>query len=230
MIQTSNIAYTTLNTTRAPCDPNTTEPHIVRELTFEIPQFLTEDLWNRHNYSIDDISRTLHEYNPSILWPVSMLVQLNTANSSCKWNSARIDSMVIGAKQNVANRLIRHYRTKWVSTNNVLEQSPTNHIPPLPIHKTNNREMFDFLTQNTLQDNSVITNENLPCVWKGVCFIPIELDQKGRIWMNRIELIDNHFNSHLKPTSLSTASEHIILNDVKHVLSDESFLLEYDEI
>lgn len=208
-----------------------TKPHIKRTVSFQIPDFLNEETWSRHKYSLEDILMTIKDFKPFFLWHVVLLEFIPIANSSCKCSTDRLNSLIIGRKQVASDKLKRLYSTKFAHLTNmpsILEPNESQHSPRLPVHNISSSTDFIQLQRLSLNDDYQINDPYLPILWNGETFIPREIDEEGKIWMNRVQKI-NDSSSSFQTEDLDNTFARILINDIPYILVEESFFFQFKE-
>lgn len=227
----STIAYTTVGAKRKEIEPDTDEAHMVRHLEINLPAYLSEDMWNRYQYSLIDIYQTLKVYKSFFLWHLALVEFLTITNSSCKRSTDQLDQFIVTSKQIVSSKLKRHYQTKYKqrSTFTSVIDAESKHLPPLPLCHHHDSDLLARLAERCIGTSYQHYDSILPWVSpEGFLFVPREIEGKKRdkLWMNRIQTKEEHIRQHGHPSSLTMAYGEVMINDIVYVFMDESFVFQ----
>jgi hypothetical protein len=100
-----------------------------------LPLFLTPELWERHRYTLSDITNTLQSYPVLCLWQCALLFDIKLSNSAVRASCASSESMIFTSKSVVIKKI-----TKYVSEHmglgqiSVIDVRDSSHCPPIPKH------------------------------------------------------------------------------------------------
>jgi hypothetical protein len=209
--------------------------HVHRVFQFRLPEFLSEDLWRRHNMSSQDIQFVLNSFDEKMLCRLILTYNRNITNSSTKIASDD-DSQIrfVSSKVAMINKLIgvlkHHFPSKapastlWFSAI---------HDVPLPVHRIS-QESFQSLSKQTLFD--LKQKEPKIVIWKNIYVIPILVEQEEQmILMNRIipyslyQKLYPNSRSYKRPCDIPnsfTTSEglaFVLLNEAFFLCNDATF-------
>lgn len=112
---------------------------LIRELKLVLPEFLNEQLWQRHQYSLDDIRSTLKHSPTMCIWQMCLYHNIPLLQSASKISSTT--SLIRGGKRNAIRSLMTTYSRKYADWKH--RPSVLLHLPlhgnrqriPLPCHK-----------------------------------------------------------------------------------------------
>lgn len=84
----------------------TTKTCIRRHIRLFLPDLLTEQVWKRHQYSLEDVSRTLEMCPKAYIWQLALYYQVQILNSASKasWSTP---SIIYGGKSSAKERIMR---------------------------------------------------------------------------------------------------------------------------
>lgn len=112
---------------------------LVRELKLVLPEFLNETLWQRHQFSLDDIRATLNHSPTMCIWQLCLYHNIPLLQSASKISSTT--ALIRGGKRNAIMYLMAVYSRKypeWKQRPSVLLHLPLHgnrQRLPLPCHK-----------------------------------------------------------------------------------------------
>lgn len=149
-------------------------PRVTRTQWIIVPEFLTEDVWERHQYSRNDIRKTLQYFPTRILWQLLLSYNKSVAramprmkiNSRCRIvcdnKSTAIDKIMIVLEE-LYPKLMERVSVTWNMNKNDdpngdgKQHSKENcHLPNLPVHKLA-KSFFMHLENNLCFQNSDFT-------------------------------------------------------------------------
>ena len=140
-------------------------PVVHREQWMVVPEFLSEELWERHQYSMTDIRKTLDAFPPRVLWQLVISYNKSATNASSRICSDSDLRMTFGGKSTAISKLLiilKKLHPEWVDrpsvTWNMHKSDDPNgdhqvydlaerHVPGLPVHRVK-RETFEQLLTN----------------------------------------------------------------------------------
>jgi hypothetical protein len=149
--------------------PTASCPAVYRMQWMVLPEFLTEALWERHGYSIQDVRRTLDAFSPRILWQLAISYNRSATNASSRICSDRDLRLTFDGKSTVILKLaqlLKELHPTWESRPSVTWQmiksdDPNGdgrsydvnerHLPGLPVHRVV-RPAFELLAQHLPRD------------------------------------------------------------------------------
>lgn len=226
------------------CEGNDTHKKLIRELKLVLPEFLNEQLWQRHQYSLDDIKATLEHSPTTCLWQMCLYHNIPLLQSASKISSTT--SLIRGGRRNGITYLMNVYRHKyadWKQRPSVLLLLCGNRQRmPLPCHKITSGGM-QTLKQLLPQRNETQHWFGQPlrqyqsCVkWTDGFFVPLAFYPKSQqrpvsmILLNRImpkPLYDSVFS--VSNQTLVHQPDMLLLRDTICCVLDEAFFVWSDE-
>lgn len=119
-----------------------------RSVHFELPLFMTQDVWTRHGYTWRDIKRTIERYSAAHIWQKCLLDQrVVTASNTVATNAVKVsyateDGLICGARapgvKNIMSRLATTSpslaQSSSVTEPTILRYTKCTHRPNLPVH------------------------------------------------------------------------------------------------
>jgi len=140
-------------------------PLVHRMQWMVVPEFLSEELWDRHQYSFSDIRKTLDAFPARVLWQLVISYNRSATNASSRICSDNDLRMTFGGKSTAIQKLLnvlKELHPDWSKrpavTWNMFKLDDPNgdgefyevsdrHVPGLPVHRIN-RTTFDHLLGN----------------------------------------------------------------------------------
>lgn len=140
-------------------------PVVIRQQWMVLPEFLSEELRDRHRYSLADIRKTLDAFPPRILWQLLISYDKSATNASSRVCSDHDQHMTFGGKPTAINKLLvvlKDLHPDWATrpsvTWNMHKRDDPNgdgqfydvsdrHVPGLPVHRIQ-RATFENLFGN----------------------------------------------------------------------------------
>ena len=166
-------------------------PSFYRTVMMHLPLFLTLDVWQRHQYSLNDIQTTLDYFPPKYLWKLALLFNLCTSNSAIKIAFCAPDAMVYGSKAIVIRKLLKIFKANYEfhKNKNILDMTRVEHIPPLPHHIITYQTYLEILSY--LPKNHEDLNLLKPVLvygkyrWKDIFLAPLGVEH-GALYCCRL--------------------------------------------
>lgn len=148
---------------------------ITRDIQLFVPDFLRESLWQRHQYSLDDVLHALRACPKEYIWQLALYYNVHILNSASRPSSCFI---IRGGKKSAIDRMEKEFRREgspfkaWRDRPSVLLKTRSCHKDPmyLPFHFVS-RKTMDLLAE----------------------LLPMEM-QKGQTWLGQSV---RHYARHL---------------------------------
>ncbi len=107
-----------------------------------LPLFLTPEVWQRHRYTVSDITITLNSYPVLFLWQCALLFDIKPSNSVVRLSCASSDSMTFTSKSIVVKKLLKRITqtSKISGLVSVLDIRDITHTPPIPRQSVSSHE------------------------------------------------------------------------------------------
>jgi hypothetical protein len=130
-----------------------------------VPEFLSEELWTRHGYSLSDIRKTLDAFPPRVIWQLVRSYNCPATNASSRIYCETDTLPTYGSKSTAVQKLLTILKDRhpdWSKrpsiTWNMSKMDDANgdgrfyeaydrHLPGLPVHRVPNRA-FEVLVAN----------------------------------------------------------------------------------
>lgn len=198
--------------------------------TFDLflPPFLTPDVWYRHNYTVEDVRKTLAHFSSSKVWQ-SALVHSILPNPSCMHVSfASNDTVTFSNKFSVIRKIVRNVREDLCKNRTSVLVDSCDHIPKLPSHSCDAlyRELHKHLpsTRPLLYPSNVLEYEMVHS-FKDILLVPISLDDDLGILVHRVVLE----SWYVKNMNMKNCAQPVVVLDLgsssRYVLVDECFFI-----
>lgn len=215
---------------------------LVRELKLVLPEFLNETLWQRHQFSLDDIRATLNHSPTMCIWQMCLYHNIPLLQSASKISSTT--ALIRGGKRNAIMYLMAIYSRKyseWKQRPSVLLHLPVQgnrQRIPLPCHKMTGTGIQLLRRLLPERDNSYQwlgqpLRRYEACVkWSEGFFVPLAFYSKSQqrpvnmVLLTRVmpkTLYDSVFA--VSNETLVHQPDMIILRDVFCCLLDEAFFV-----
>jgi hypothetical protein len=172
---------------------------VQRHLWTMLPEFLSEELWERHQYSISDVRKTLDAFPARILWQLVLSYNRPVTNASSRICSDSDRHLTFGAKPSAIQKLVTIFRElhpEWGKRPSVTwDMSSTadpngdgrnydvadRHVPCLPVHKIQ-RSVFDVLANNVAQSSGMGIGLGQVSAWAAQVSITTKLARNIYAW------------------------------------------------
>lgn len=146
-----------------------------------LPLFLTCKVWQRHNYSLEDIQTTLEFFSSHHLWQRALLLDIHPSVSAIKVSFATAEAMVFGSKA-IAIKKIKHAlrsRSGPFPQVSVLDKTRMDHIPPLPLYQVSNQKIEQLRTLLPPANTMLLRTIFYACYikWKDILIVPVWEEQ-----------------------------------------------------
>lgn len=82
---------------------------LMREMQLYLPDFLQEAVWERHQYSLQDILQTLHVAPKATIWQVALFYNIHILNSASKPSSSSSASLIYGGKSSAVKSIMKEF-------------------------------------------------------------------------------------------------------------------------
>lgn len=140
-------------------------PAVLRTQWMVLPEYLSEELWERHQYSLADVRKTLDAFPPRVLWQLVISYNRSATNASSRICADSDLHLTFGGKSTAIQKLIAMIKAvhpEWGSRPSVtwsmhktddpngdhqVYDVSERHVPGLPVHRIN-RTTFDHLLNN----------------------------------------------------------------------------------
>jgi hypothetical protein len=202
---------------------------MVRTVHMVLPLFLTLPVWQRHDYSLDDVQVTLDCFSAENLWQCALLLGVTTSNSAVKLSFTTPESLVFSSKAIVIRKLIKllHDNQFFTSQVSVLDKVRDEHEPPLPIHRLC-RSDFELLC-SLMPTQPVALLRAIPVVrtfrFKNTDIVPLWVEG-GALYCVRVVPADVYQSARKPCRSLSTRPLDIRIGDLEYAGLEEAMFFE----
>jgi len=140
-------------------------PTVLRTQWMVLPEFLSEELWERHQYSLADVRKTLDAFPARVLWQLVISYNRSATNASSRVCADTDLHMTFGGKSTAIQKLIVMIKAVHPDWNNrpsvtwsmhktddpngdhQVYHVSERHVPGLPVHRIA-RTTFDHLLAN----------------------------------------------------------------------------------
>ena len=193
-----------------------------------LPMFLTEQVWERCEYSIDDIKTTLEYFSALLLWQCALVYDITPSNSAIKLGFSTPESMIYGSKAIVIRKIYKKLCSKFIKKDSVLDKTCIDHIPPIPVHRLSAHK-WSALQQMVPKNNE---NTNLLCnlyydsifMWKDIQMVPLNYEQNYIYCVRIIPEEIFHTSNRIQNPSLSNRPLSIYVRNQKYYGIEETCL------
>ena len=153
-------------------------PAVKRQQWMVVPEFLSEELWERHRYSLTDIRKTLDAFPPRILWQLVISYNRSATNASSKICSDHDLKMTFGGKSTAIQKLLlalKELHPDWGDRPSVtwsmhklddpngdgqFYDVSERHIPGLPVHRIKRTTFMTLLNNLVFWPSANIMNRS----------------------------------------------------------------------
>lgn len=218
---------------------------IYRHAWMHLPEFLSDDLWKRHNYSMNDVKKTLEFLPDRMVWQFLILQNLSIVDAASSVTSDTYQTIQCNAKTNAITKIMTHLSKRWsdwkdrtdvtwdITWLSKLDRQKSNgineaqepilheHFPILPTHQ---------LSYNDYSDIAKHDNNTKIWQWRGIDIIIRERYESNHLLlMTRVMLKSLYLKEY--PDSdkyISSAAFHLkplMINGLEFILMDEAFYL-----
>jgi hypothetical protein len=178
-------ARKTATPTTAPAATNTGLPLVQRVQWMVVPELLSEELWKRHEYSLNDVRKTLDAFSPRVIWQMVRSYNYPATNASSRIFCETDTQFTYGSKSTAVQKLLSIIEQRFPDwskrpsiTWNMSKQDDPNgdgrfyeaydrHTPGLPVHRVQTRP-FEVLVAHLSSSSSseaVAAIADLPSSW-----------------------------------------------------------------
>lgn len=195
----------------------------------QVPEFLNEELWERHGYSLNDIKKTLSFYNERILWQLvlshgCMATNAATRVSSdsdikltCDGRAAAITKLMALIGSTVKDRpscLWNMAKLDDPNGDGLPYKSIQQHNPCLPVHKIHKQT---FATLATGKKNTIFS-------WRKILIVVLEInDAEDLLLVGRVMPWSLYVEAFGVPKTLKQMPNRIQEAERQYALLNETF-------
>jgi hypothetical protein len=218
-----------------------------------VPEFLSEDLWGRHGYSLSDIRKTLDAFPPRVIWQLVRSYNCAATNAASRIYCETDALPTYGSKSTAVQKLLtilkeRHpdWSKRQSITWNMSKMDDPNgdgrfyeaydrHAPGLPVHRVH-APAFELLVANLAQPPSSSSSADVVGVsqfhttarkifaWRDILIVPLELNARAdMLLLGRAIPWRNYVQFFGLPRSLRSCPNVVIAPDGYYALMNEQF-------
>lgn len=167
-------------------------PAIDRIQWMVVPEFLSEELWERHGYSLNDIRKTLDVHSDRMIWQMVLSYNRTATNASSNVCSDTELDLSCGGRTTAIQKLLnilREVHTAWVNRPSItwnLSQQINGHSPALPVHRVE-RTHFEYMAGQVAHETIVPLNRETSTsvvkkaqhifAWRNIMIVPLDLNE-----------------------------------------------------
>lgn len=199
-----------------------TAPIITREQYMILPELLSEDVWERHRYSLLDIRRTLDAFPERIIWKLVISYNKPTTNTCTKIASDLEKHVTYSGRPTAIQKLItvinesnKELADRPLVTWNKDEKIKDRHVPNLPVHRLT-PPSFEMLKENLIQR---------VFLWRDIWIVALELNKEQNLllmariipWADYIQIYGVPTSYRLQPKFLQfkeTSDYFAVMNEM----------------
>lgn len=159
-----------------------------RNISIQMPLFLTHDVWVRHDYSLKDILKTLECFTAKHLWQCALLYDISASHSAIKFTFSHPEHFVFGSKTIVIQKIKKVLERMSWPKQGVLDLELCTHIPPLPKHIISKVDM-QYLISNiptVLPSTGKPTHYSSVFEWRDIYLVPFEMENDNTLSCVRV--------------------------------------------
>ena len=154
-----------------------------REVVLCLPLFLSFNVWERYQYTFDDITTTLSFFPSILLWQLALLYDITPSHSAVKMAFSTPESLSISAKAMVIRKLeqvILETHDLQPSTS-ILDTRRDEHIPPIPLNTISDKQWTTLKKNIPYKDIDLINPIKLSnaFVWKDILMMPLCIEHEA---------------------------------------------------
>jgi len=210
----------------------TAMPIVSKVQWLQVPEFLSEELWERHGYSLNDIKRTLGSFNERILWQLVLSHNMMATNASTRVSSDSDVKLICDGRAAAITKLLAliaqnhaFIKDRPSCTWNMAKPDDPNgdglpyksiqqHSPCLPVHKIQ-RHTFATLTQN--QKHTIFS-------WRSILIVVLEVNESNdMVLVSRVLPWSEYVDAFGIPKTLKQMPNCVSEADGQYALLNETF-------
>jgi hypothetical protein len=224
-------------TTVAECSTQYHHHHdiITKSYWVILPEFLLPELWERHQYSLNDVHRTLDAMPERLIWQFLIAYHLSPTNAATYVLSDAESHLTCGGKSAAITKIVKYlgdenkdWKQRADVTWNMSKKTDPNgdgfnydihkrHIPNLPVHR---------LSVEAYNKLSLLVGLPRLYQWRGISVIVFEENQERNLLMLTRVLPESTYNEKFASNALGTLREErtrILIDGQVFVTMEESF-------
>ncbi len=217
-------------------------PMVQRVQWMAVPEFLTEELWERHGYSLSDVRKTVDAFPARVIWQLVRSYNYPATNASSRVYCETDTQLTYWGKSTAVQKLltaIKERHPEWEQrpsiTWNMSKLDDPNgdgrnydacdrHLPGLPVHRLN-AGAFETMVANLVPDQKAEAGKERGIFsWRNIMIVPLELSRSAdMLLVGRVIPWAKYVQGFGMPKSLRSCPNTILAVDGYYALMSETF-------